>query len=186
VTWLVTSAVVVGVVLTFVVAGSKGSPLRRALALGAGASVGFALLAAITKSMTDRLVAGWGPLFTSWQLYALAVLGLGSFLIMQAAFQVGPFAASQSTLILVNPFVSIVVGSVLYGESLRGGAWFLTLEVASLLVMVLGALGLSTSPLVAQVHEETSTEHHLLAGRGRYAIWRVRRTNERARTGPRT
>ena len=76
VTWLVTSAVVVGVVLTFVVAGSKGSPLRRALALGAGASVGFALLAAITKSMTDRLVAGWGPLFTSWQLYALAVLGL--------------------------------------------------------------------------------------------------------------
>ena len=186
VTWLVTSAVVVGVVLTFVVAGSKGSPLRRALALGAGASVGFALLAAITKSMTDRLVAGWGPLFTSWQLYALAVLGLGSFLIMQAAFQVGPFAASQSTLILVNPFVSIVVGSVLYGESLRGGAWFLTLEVASLLVMVLGALGLSTSPLVAQVHEETSTEHHLLAGRGRYAIWRVRRTNDRARSGPRT
>jgi hypothetical protein len=100
---------------------------------------------------------------------------------MQAAFQVGPFAASQSTLILVNPFVSIVVGAVLYGESLRGGAWYLTLEVFSLLVMVLGAIGLSTSPLVAQVHEETS-EHHLLAGRGRYALWRVRRTGERTRS----
>ena len=74
--------------------------------------------------MTDKLVAGWGPLFSSWQLYALAVIGLGSFLIMQAAFQVGPFAASQSTLILVNPFVSIVVGAVLYGESLRGGALY--------------------------------------------------------------
>lgn len=185
-TWLATSAVVVGVMLILVVAGSRGTPLRRALALGASASVGFSLLAAVTKSMTNRLVAGWGPLFSSWQLYALAVLGLGSFLIMQAAFQVGPFAASQSTLILVNPFVSIVVGSVLYGESLRGGAWFLTLEVASLIVMVLGALGLSSSPLVAQVHEESSSDHHLLAGRGRYALWRVQRTTERARSGPRS
>jgi hypothetical protein len=96
---------------------------------------------------------------------------------MQAAFQVGPFAASQSTLILVNPFVSIIVGSVLYGESLRGGALFLTLEVASLLVMVLGALGLSSSPLVAQVHEETASDHHLLAGRGRYARWRKTRSS---------
>ena len=40
---------------------------------------------------------------------------------MQSAFQVGPFAASQSTLILVNPFVSIAVGHVLFGETLRGG-----------------------------------------------------------------
>jgi hypothetical protein len=181
-TWIMTSVVVVVVALGFVLVGSKGSPLRRALSLGAGASVGFALLAAITKSMTDRLVAGWGPLFSSWQLYALAVLGLSSFLIMQAAFQVGPFAASQSTLILVNPFVSIVVGRILYGESLRGSPWFLTLEIASLLIMVLGALGLSTSPLVAQVHEE-AVGHHLLKGRGRYARWRAQRDQDRTDLG---
>ena len=105
-----TGAIVVGIVLLFVAIGSKGSPLRRALSLGAGASVGFALLAAITKSMTDVLLRGIGPLFSSWQLYALALIGLGSFIVMQSAFQVGPFAASQATLILVNPFVSIVIG----------------------------------------------------------------------------
>jgi hypothetical protein len=181
--WVVMGALTVGVLLIFVAVGSKGSPLRRALMLGAGASVGFALLAAITKSMTDKLVAGWGPLFSSWQLYALALLGLSSFLVMQAAFQVGPFAASQSTLILVNPFVSIVVGRVLYGESLRGGPWYITLEVLSLIIMVFGAIGLSTSPLVAQVHEEAPGHHHLLKGRGRYALWRVQREKERARSG---
>lgn len=181
-TWIATSGVIVAVVLVFVVLGSKGSPLRRALALGAGASVGFALLAAITKSMTDRLVAGWGPLFSSWQLYVIAVLGLGSFLIMQAAFQIGPFAASQSTLILVNPFISIVVGWILYGESVRGGPWYLSLEVVSLLVMVLGALGLSSSPLVAQVHNETSGDF-LLKGRGRYARWRAAREHHRVHQG---
>jgi hypothetical protein len=123
--------------------------------------------------MTNVLVMGWGALFSSWQLYALCVTGLGSFLIMQAAFRVGPFAASQSTLILVNPFVSILIGHVLYGENLRGGPLFASLEVFSLVVMVLGALGLSTSALVTTMHEVTP-ETHLLTGHGRYARWRHR------------
>ena len=49
--------------------------------------------------------------------------------------------------------------------------------------MVFGAIGLSTSPLVAQVHEEEPGEHHLLKGRGRYAQWRVQREEERERSG---
>jgi hypothetical protein len=126
--------------------------------------------------MTNLLVTGWGALFSSWQIYALAVIGLGSFLIMQSAFQVGPFTASQSSLILVNPFVSIAIGYVLYGESLRGGSLYTSLEVLSLVVMVLGALGLSTSSLVAGVHEGMSGTH-LLKGRGRYAQWHEVRSN---------
>jgi hypothetical protein len=147
--------------------------MRRALSLGAGASVGFALLAAITKSMTNVLLKGIGPLFSSWQLYALALIGLGSFVVMQSAFQVGPFAASQATLILVNPFVSIVIGGVLFGETLRGGPLYVILELLSLMVMVAGAVGLSSSSLVAQVHEE-NVDQHLLQGRGLYAQWRSR------------
>jgi hypothetical protein len=169
--WLVVGAVVVAFVALFVVLGRRGPPWWRALVLGAGASIGFALLSAITKSMTNVLVTGWGALFTSWQLYAVAVIGLSSFVVMQSAFQVGPFAASQSTLILVNPFVAIAVGHVLYGESLRGGPLYATLEALSLAVMVVGALGLSTSSLVAHVHEEAPGTD-LLRGRGRYARWR--------------
>jgi hypothetical protein len=169
--WLVTGISVCAVVAALTVLGSRGPGWRRALFLGAGASVGFALLAAVTKSMTDVLVKGGGAVFTSWQLYVLCVVGLGSFLIMQSAFQVGPFAASQSTLILVNPFVSIGVGHILFGEALRGGPLFVVLETLALLVMIVGALGLATSPLVANVHEE-SAGTHLLKGRGRYARWR--------------
>ncbi len=168
------TAIVVALVVTFLVLlGSRGSPLRRALSLGAAASIGFALLAAITKSMTDVLVKGWAPLFGSWQLYALAIIGLGSFIIMQSAFQVGPFAASQASLILVNPFVSMLIGGVLFGETLRGGPTYVSLEVLSLVVMVFGALGLSSSSLVANVHEE-SVDQHLLRGRGQFARWRTR------------
>jgi hypothetical protein len=174
--WLAVGAVVALVVALFVVIGARGPAWWRALALGAGASVGFALLSAVTKSTTNLLVTGWGALFGSWQLYALAVIGLGSFLIMQSAFQVGPFTASQSSLILVNPFVSIAIGHVLFGENLRGGPLYVSLEVLSLVVMVLGALGLSTSSLVAGVHEGMPATH-LLKGRGRYARWRQHWSN---------
>jgi hypothetical protein len=173
--WLGAGVATVIAVALLVALGSRGPAWRRALLLGAGASTGFALLAAITKSMTNVLVAGVGGVFTSWQLYAIAVVGLGSFLIMQSAFQVGPFAASQAALILVNPFVSILVGHVLFGESLRGGAARVTLEVLSLAVMVAGALGVASSPLVAQVHDESGDEH-LLKGRGRYARWVAQRS----------
>ncbi len=166
--WLAVGVVVTLVVALLVVAGARGPAWWRALALGAGASVGFALLSAVTKSMTNLLVTGWGALFSSWQLYALAVIGLGSFLIMQSAFQVGPFTASQSSLILVNPFVSIAIGHVLFGENLRGGPLYVCFEALSLVVMVLGAVGLSTSSLVAGVHEGAPATH-LLKGRGRYA-----------------
>jgi hypothetical protein len=168
--WLEAAAATAIVVAALVALGSKGPAWRRALLLGAAASTGFALLAAITKSLTNVLVVGWGGLFTSWQLYAIAVVGLGSFVIMQSAFQVGPFAASQSTLILVNPFVSIAVGHVLFGERLRGGPLDVALELVALAVMVGGALGVSASPLVAEVHDESGA-HHLLKGRGRYAQW---------------
>jgi len=169
--WWATGLSVGVAAAALVVLGSKGPAWRRALLLGAGASVGFALLAAVTKSMTDVLVRGWGALFTSWELYVLCVVGLSSFVVMQSAFQVGPFAASQSTLILVNPFVSIAVGHVLFDETLRGGSFHVVCEVLSLVVMIVGALGLAASPLVADVHDESSTTH-LLRGRGRFARWR--------------
>ena len=172
--WLLVGLVTAGFVALCLMLGSSGPPWRRALVRGAAASVGFALVAALTKSVSDVLVKGPGALFGSWQLYVLAGVGLFSFVVMQSAFQVGPFAASQSTLILVNPFVSIAIGRVLYGETLRGGALDVALEVVALAVMVVGALGLSTSSLVANVHEGTEGGHHL-AGRGRYARWRDER-----------
>ncbi|MGH9019867.1 MAG: DMT family transporter [Acidimicrobiales bacterium] len=166
--WTAIGLAVCAVALALVILGSTGPGWRRALFLGAGASTGFALVAAVTKTMTDELVRGWGAVFTTWPLYALCVVGLASFVVMQSAFQVGPFAASQSTLILVNPFVSIAVGHALFGESMRGGPAFVTLEALSLVVMVAGVVGLSTSPLVADVRDEASHSHRL-SGRGRRA-----------------
>jgi hypothetical protein len=103
------------------------------------------------------------------------VIGLGSFLIMQSAFHVGPFAASQSTLILLNPLVSLAIGYLLFGETVRSSPLAVTFEVLALALMMVGVLGLSASSLIAGVHDD-SPDAHLLRGRGRYARWRHRRS----------
>ncbi|HEY1762915.1 MAG TPA: DMT family transporter [Acidimicrobiales bacterium] len=165
--WLIVGIITAGAMALLVVLGSSGSAWRRALLLGAGASVGFALLAALTKTFTNVLLSGWGAAFSSWPLYALAIIGIGSFVVMQSAFQVGPLAVSQSALILVNPLVSIIIGHALFHETLRGGPLFVTLELFSLAMMVAGAVGLSSSALVATVHDAAPEDFHL-KGRGRY------------------
>jgi drug/metabolite transporter (DMT)-like permease len=172
--WFVVGIVTAGVVALFVVLGSSGPAWRRALLLGAGASVGFALLAAITKTFTNVLLGGWGAAFSSWPIYAIAFIGVCSFVIMQGAFQVGPLAASQSALILVNPIVSIIIGHTLFHETLHGGPLHVTLEVGALAMMVAGAVGLSFSALIANVHD-TAPESFHLTGRGRYQRWRAAR-----------
>lgn len=166
-TWLIVG-VIVGGTMAILLALSRGrAPWARALFMGAAASVGFALTAALTKAMTDALAAGWSTLFGTWPLYALTVVGLSTFVLMQRAFRAGPFTASQSTLILVNPFVSIVVGAVLFNDRVDTTATALALEVPALLVMVAGALVLCASSLVRGVHDE-GTSTSWLAGRRRW------------------
>ncbi|MGH3731842.1 MAG: DMT family transporter [Acidimicrobiales bacterium] len=166
--WITTSVVIAALAFGLIALGLRGPDWWRALFLGAGASVGFAFLAVVTKSLTDVLLRDWIRALVSWQLYALAFIGLTSFVVMQHAFRAGSLAVSQSALILTNPIVSIVLGFVLFDEQLRGGAGAVTLEVLSLIVLVVGALGLCASSLVVGVYDE-SPDRHLLAGRGRYA-----------------
>ncbi|HEY1824526.1 MAG TPA: DMT family transporter [Acidimicrobiales bacterium] len=166
--WIVASVVVAGVAIVLVSLGTRGPDWWRALFLGMGASVGFAYLALVTKSLTGVLLHDWAHALISWQLYALAFVGLTSFVVMQYAFRAGSLAVSQGALILTNPIVSIVLGAVLFHERLRSGALATTVEVLSLVVLVAGAVSLCASPSIVGVYDE-DPDRHLLAGRGRYA-----------------
>jgi len=90
----------------------------------AAAAIGFAFTAALTKVVTDYIASDWVSMFSHWQTYALAVTGVAALFLAQNAFHAGPIAASQSTLIMVDPLVSILIGIVLFGDQLRThGAW---------------------------------------------------------------
>ncbi len=157
-------AVVAGVLLAL-----RGPRWWRAAMFGFSGAVGYAFAAACTKEVTRYAATDWVSIFWHWETYGLAVSGAVAIFLAQNAYHAGPIAASQSTLVLVDPLASILIGIVLFGDDLRThGAWG-PAEALSLLVMFGGGLLLSHSPLVTGIRAGGTGEYERLGERGRHS-----------------
>ena len=161
--WLVASGILIAVIASFIVAAMRGPRWWRAAAFGAATAVCAAYTAALTKAITNYVSQGWGHVFTHFQPYMLAVTGLGTVFLLQNALHAGPITASRTTLVTFNPMLSIILGVSLFGDVLRGGAFWISLEVLGLAVLVVGVVMLALSPLVAGV-EGDGTGDEMLGG----------------------
>jgi drug/metabolite transporter (DMT)-like permease len=132
--------------------GSQGSALQAAVfAVGAGAA--FGLTAALMKGMTSAFSRGLAALFTSWQLYAMILAGIGAMFLVQSALNAGRLVAAQPGLTLTDPIVSILWGVLVFREHVRTG-WFLLLAVAAAAVIAGAVLTLTRSPLLSDESEQ--------------------------------
>jgi hypothetical protein len=114
-------------------------PAADAAALmGVAVGVVYAASAALLKGLTDQAVRGPLAALTSWQLYAVIVVGAIGLFLNQLAFQAGPLTASLPAISTVDPLLSIVVGVLVYDEHIHRGP----LSGAGLLALML-LLGLS-------------------------------------------
>ncbi|MGK3105092.1 DMT family transporter [Streptomyces sp. WAC05858] len=143
--WLpvgVVVAVAVGALIAG--AGALRGP-ARAVALGSATAACFACTAALIKELTGRFSGGVVAVFTDWPLYAVCAVGLLSFLLLQSTLRAGTLAASQPALTLGDALVSIALGWVLFGERVELGLRIVP-EVAGILLMAAGIVGLTRSP----------------------------------------
>lgn len=147
--WTVASVVLVAAIAGFVVAALHGPRWWRAASFGAATAVTAAYSAALTKATTTYITQGWGHVLTHAQPYLLAVTGIGTVFLIQNALHAGPITASRTTMVTLNPLVSIALGLLLFGDRLRGGVGWSVLQVSGLAVLVLGIVVLARSPLVA-------------------------------------
>jgi len=132
------------VIVALLVLSRWGSPARRAALLGAAAALVWAIDAAFVKAATEVLAhEGWSGLFEHWPVYAVVVSGVLGTVLLEAAFAVGPLAASQSALLIVDPLASIAIGIELFGEQLRNSPPAIALEVVFLAGMFAGVVLLS-------------------------------------------
>lgn len=127
---------------------TRGNP--RAALLGLAAACGYALTAALMKDAMARLGHGNGvvALFTSWQLYATAVAGVGALFLLQNALQAGTLVAVQPCLTLGDALISVLYGVTLFGEELRTGWWVLP-ELLAVGLITAGCIELARSPLAS-------------------------------------
>lgn len=139
----------------------------RAAMFGTAAAIGFAFSASLMKVVTGYVAQDWPQMFVHWQTYTLALVGVASLFLAQNAFHAGPIAASQSTLVLVDPLASILIGIGLFNDSLRTSAPWGPLEAVSLLILFVSAFVLCNSPLVGGVKGDDAAYEEMLSARGR-------------------
>jgi drug/metabolite transporter (DMT)-like permease len=124
-----------------------GQGARKAAILGTATSCGFGLTAALIKGVTATFSQGISALFTGWQLYAMILAGAGSMFLLQSAVHAGRLLAAQPGLSLGDPVISILWGTLVFGEQVRGGPFIALAGVAA--VAVGGAVVvLAHSPLL--------------------------------------
>lgn len=156
--WVLLLAASGGALVLSVLAAQRGPRWFRAAAYGVGGGIAFALTAAFVKTASDQWARGPVYAMTHWQAYSVAAAGLVGLLLSQHALEAGPVAASQSTLLVVNPLSSIIMGIWLFGDHLHVGGGRLGLEVVGLFCMFVSLFILAGSPLVnASAQEDQLT-----------------------------
>ncbi len=158
--WIEVGGSAVFMIAVLIVATRWGPRWWKAAMFGSAAAISFAFTAALIKVVSNYAARDWVTMLAHWQTYGLIVFGLGGLFLTQNAYHSGPLAASQSTLVLVDPLMSILIGIGLFGDSLRTSGGWGPLEALSLLVMFIGATFLSHSPLVTGIKSEGQTEEY--------------------------
>jgi uncharacterized membrane protein len=152
--WAVVGGTAAFFICAAVVATRWGPRWWKAAMFGSAAAIAYAFTAALIKTVSNYAANDWVTMLYHWQTYGVVAFGLLGLFLTQNAFHAGPLAASQSTLVLVDPLVSICLGIALYGDTLRTSGAYGPLEAISLLVMFMGAVFLSNSPLITGMKSE--------------------------------
>jgi hypothetical protein len=158
--WIVTGGACSAAIVIAVAAATRGPAWWRAAMFGTAAAIAFAFTSALTKTVSDFVASDWAGLFRHWETYALAFFGALAVFLAQNAFHAGPIVASQSTIVLVDPLASILIGVGLFGDNLRTSGPWGPLEAISLLVLFAGAYWLAHSPLVSGLKGHEDDRYH--------------------------
>lgn len=128
------------------------------LALAAGACYGAT--ASLIRGLSAHFEGGIGEILHHWETYAIAIIGPIGVLLNQNSYQSGRAGASALTIItVIDPLVSIVLGVVWLGESLRNRTWSLAGEVIGMAAVIYGvALVAARSPRASVQDSASVTE----------------------------
>lgn len=137
--WMAATGVIALLATPMVVASRRLAPAPRAALLGIATGILFALSAALTKAVADKLGNGDGlDLLTNWRLYALIVVGYVSMTLNQMALSTGALAPAVATSMAFDPIGSVVLGTTLLQESLHETPIGVVATVGSLIAALVG------------------------------------------------
>jgi drug/metabolite transporter (DMT)-like permease len=116
---------------------------RRAVLLAVAVGVLFGVVAVLTKIVMHNITEGRvESVLTTPTLYLVILLGVGATLLQQSAFHAGSLQTSVPTMLVLEPAVAVVLGSVLLGEHLSITGWEPVALVVAIAAMVTATIAL--------------------------------------------
>lgn len=111
----------------------------RPLALALACGVNYGVAAFVVKLVTSEFGGGAAKVFTSWPIYALAIVGPAGFLLNQDALQEGTFLAPvQAIITTADPIISIALAILWLNVHVSSSPAGIAGQVISLAVMTAG------------------------------------------------
>jgi multidrug transporter EmrE-like cation transporter len=121
-------------------------PARSSLyAIGAGIVIGTQ--ASLLKATIPSFEHGLSRALESWELWATLVTAVLGLLLLQSAYESGPLAMAMPALDAIEPAIAIVLGMLLFHESIRTGIALIGVG-AGVAALLLGVILLDTSPVI--------------------------------------
>ncbi len=133
-------------VLTLAGVGRRFTGASKALTYGAAAGLGYGLQAAVTKTFVTEIGGGVVALLSSWSVYVLIISAVTGFALQQSALKTGVLAPAMASSNSVTLFSSVILGIVVYGETLaKSGTAHAGSAFAGLLIAIVGIAFLAGS-----------------------------------------
>ncbi|MEJ8647110.1 DMT family transporter [Streptomyces sp. MS1.AVA.3] len=119
----------------------------EAALLGVAAGLIYGLQDALTRISGEHFSeGGWSALLTSWQPYAIVVLGVLALVFVQSAFESAPLRLSLPALTAAQPLAGIACGVGFLGDQLQVTAGALAWEVIGIIAVVAGIVLIGSHP----------------------------------------
>jgi drug/metabolite transporter (DMT)-like permease len=161
--WAVAIGILAVLCAALFVFGRGGSLTMKAAVYGTVAGIMFGLSSALTKPTLEYLHQSVGTMLSQWECYALAVAGVGGFVLQQVSLGTGRLAPSVATVSVANPVVGILIGVVLLDERLSRPAWHVVLAVVGLSLALAGAVVISLVREASNAENQEPASDALLA-----------------------
>lgn len=144
--WIIPIVLITAIMATGVMVTRRLTNVKIRGSMGAfvgGLSLG--LTAALTRLSMIELHSGVIVVLTHWPLYALIVSAIVSVLTIQVGYGSGPLTITQSILEIASPAVSIVLGLIMFGDSINTTPGAIAIELISFSLAIAGVIVISSS-----------------------------------------
>jgi hypothetical protein len=150
--WPLAGAVVAFLAAVFAGLGLRHSAGQRAILTGTSAGLVFGIADAITRRTVQMLdTHHLAALLTTWLPYALVAVSLVGIWLMESAFNAAPLHSSLPGITAAEPVAGIVLGIVVFRDSVRVSAGDIALEICGVIALLLGVIMVARAPALARL-----------------------------------